>query len=259
MAEFIINEFTNEGIETVENFLKKNLKLIGKGRRSMYYLPEETGLPKHFLHDKELVREFDPNAKKIDESKKLKNNHDLGCYINYLLKDCDKTKIEASSGLWSWLGVFYLGIVCPLERGKGYRTGDMERWVLSASTKKTGEDFYRHMIRHPYRFVRDMGEKYSKVFIKKPLGVLGDSVEQTAGSQEFYWNKNFSKVVYKLYFSENSETVKKGISGTSGGLRRLKKVYNQLGVNWDLFTLNPDKTIKMLKDGYPEFHIFIDD
>ena len=44
MAEYTICEFTNEGLEKIKDFLNDNLTIIGKGRRAMNYLPEESTL-----------------------------------------------------------------------------------------------------------------------------------------------------------------------------------------------------------------------
>ena len=167
-------------------------------------------------------------------------------YLRRQLATLDKSEIDNSSGLWTWLSLFFFDQVCPRSDQGIRQPGELARHVLSQHSQK----YYRHLLAGPYRLLQLHNEK-SRVFLCGPLTEHGDFSEQLASRMQIITNRSLIEVVDALYFDSASPTPGRPKRGAltrsrAGNLRRLISVIQQFDLTYDLYAMTPTQILELL-------------
>ena len=158
--------------------------------------------------------------------------------LDELLESASISEVGSDVGLWSWLSLYFIDVVCPPNK-KGERT-PRER---AAYVPEPGNfrRYYRHLLLGPYLIYQAHRDDPTRalVLLCKPVSVIDDVVAQIAARSEYVTNPGIVGLATQLYFDPIKRTTKKGAGGKGGGSpRRLADVLKQLDLTWDLYGMS---------------------
>lgn len=167
------------------------------------------------------------------EREAFASRYELGRHVLAALKNCDFNRISYAEGLWDWLTLFYIDLLCPNDRLGRRTVFEISRYILMPEYRQ----YYRHLIREAVVQVRRNGE-YARAMLFSRAGLhgIGTIFEQVAARQDLISNPAVVELVWRLYFNPKRKTPKAGVAGTHrpGGIRRFALVLQQLSLNYDL-------------------------
>ena len=167
------------------------------------------------------------------EREAFASRYDLGRHVLTALKNCDFNRISYAEGLWAWLTLFYMDLLCPHDRAGRRTVFEISRYILMPEYRQ----YYRNLVREAVAQVRRNGE-YARAMLFSRRGIygIGTIFEQVAARQDLISNPAVVELVWRLYFNPKRKTPKAGVAGThrSGGIRRFALVLQQLSLNYDL-------------------------
>lgn len=166
------------------------------------------------------------------------------------LGNTDLFTLLPNTGLWAWL-TFILRhqLFKQLDDGT-WRVGEIHRWY--PSNPNDWQKGQRHLVRMPVLLLKSLGRSADHLLCSSP-SVLPEIREQLTSQQDMF-NPAFQGVARALYFDDETEALKRGAGGKSGGTpRRLAKVRQQLDVTWDLEDLNPERVVALLPREFSRF------
>ncbi len=176
------------------------------------------------------------------------DRYEFGCYLNELLTDLDPVAISRDQGLWSALAIVWFDLLCP-SAASGTRKVDMEyRYILSGNY----QTYYRHLVRSPWRLVRDHGENARFMLIRPkdvqyPLSIHGEILEQFGGRQRVVGSKPIIRAANAIYLDPATGRPRKGAAGAGAGAAlRFGKVVRQLDLTFDPEIMSTDEFIAIL-------------
>ena len=185
-----------------------------------------------------------PGAGEV-EMQEFPSRYELAAHVNDALQDCDFNRISYAAGLWAWLSLFYIDLLCPGDH-QGKRTVlELPRYLLTPEYR----NYYRHLIREAVVLVRRNGE-FARALLTSRAGRFRISrvFEDIASRQDLISNPGVVELVWRLYFNPKRQTVRAGVSGQNrpGGIRRLGLVLQQLSLNYDLPALTARQIAELL-------------
>jgi hypothetical protein len=231
--------FTDEGINEFRNFLVE--------------LKSNPELNKPDLSDKKYSENFEPEIT-VDENKIFSSRMELAEYLTKIFGDSGvkSQDVIANDKLWTWLTYLWFDQICPKE-GTGRKVREIVKYICSIDYKK----YYRHFIASTFRTYSTLAKENSLLFLTRPVNDHGDFIEQLASRQEIISNPNLIGVAHKLYWDNEEYKPKRGASDRKkpGNLRRLIKLFGQIELTYDIFSMNPDDIVKNLPK---EFEVWKD-
>ena len=146
-----------------------------------------------------------------------------------------------------------IGFLLPLNSGVRQKPGSLNRYVVTDGAIFTSDPFRRHLVAMPALFVRahiDDGEILDIILSQVHLGKYGDMQEQSLATQEYYYCKPFLKTLYRLYWDNERNTLKRG---ASSNVRRLIEVIGSLSFTHDFNNMSVDDIFELLPSEFDEW------
>ncbi len=222
--------FTEEGVNEFRNFLIE--------------LKNNPELNKPDLSDNKYSENFQPEIT-VDENKIFSSRMELAEYLTKIFQDAGvkSQAVIKNDKLWTWLTYLWFEQICPKE-GLGRKVREIVKYICSTDYKK----YYRHFIASTFRIYSTLGKENSLLFLNRPVNDHGDFIEQLASRQEIISNPSLIKVAHELYWDKNESKPKRGGSDRKkpGNLRRLIKLFGQIELTYDIFSMKPDEIVKTL-------------
>ncbi|MFW6025737.1 MAG: hypothetical protein ACOCRX_05280 [Candidatus Woesearchaeota archaeon] len=181
----------------------------------------------------------------IDEERKFENKIELGKYLHSKFSNlgAEKNKLSTIHGLWNWLSCEWFDQLCPIGDDGTRNVKEKVKYVYQS------RNYHRHIILSSWT-IYDMYKKYSKVILYNPLHQYGDMHEQLAAKQDVITNKGLIEAAYILYWNEEDDKIKTGVTNRDGNVRRLKKVSYQLDMTYDLHAMSGEEIISLLPEEF---------
>lgn len=222
--------FTDEGVNKFRNFLielKNNPEVI-----------------KPDLMASEYSKNFQPVVS-VDENKYFSSRMELAEYLNQIFLNAGlrAQTIVSNDKLWTWLTYLWFDQICPTN-GNVRQVRELVRYICSPDWRK----YYRHYVASSFRIYNALGKENSLLFLNRPVDDHGDYNEQLASRQEIISSPNLIKVAHTLYWDGNENRPKRGGSDRKkpGNLRRLIKLFGQIELTYDIFSMKPEEIVKTL-------------
>ena len=179
------------------------------------------------------------------EKQDFDSRYEMAMHVLDALRECDFNQINYAAGLWAWLSLFYVDLLCPVDR-QGRRTVlELPRYLLTPEYRS----YYRHLVREAVILVRKNGE-YARALLTSRTGRfrISSVFEEVASRQDLISNPGVVELVWRLYFHPKRKTIRVGVAGQGrpGGIRRFALVLQQLSLNYDLPALNAKQIADLL-------------
>ncbi len=179
------------------------------------------------------------------EHQDFASRYELAGHVLAALQDCDFNRINYAPGLWAWLSLFYVDLLCPVDRHGRRTVLELPRYLLTPEYR----NYYRHLVREAVILVRKNGE-YARALLTSRAGRfrISSVFEEIASRQDLISNPGVVELVWRLYFNPKRRTIRVGVTGQgrSGGIRRFALVLQQLSLNYDLPALNAKQIADLL-------------
>lgn len=222
--------FTEEGVNEFRNFLVE--------------LKNNPELNKPDLNDNKYSANFQPEIT-VDENKNFSLRMELAEYLTQIFRDAGvkRRAVITNDKLWTWLTYLWFDQICPKD-GTDRKVREIVKYICSTDYKK----YYRHFIASTFRIYSTLGKENSLLFLNRPVNDHGDFIEQLASRQEIISNPNLIKVAHELYWDKNENSPKRGGSDRKkpGNLRRLIKLFGQIELTYDIFSMKSEEIVKTL-------------
>lgn len=222
-----IKQFNEHGLSSFRYFLEDNQTIEPKGISMNEELTNDSRFEVSELLNKEFLSLFD-----------------FAKYLNQLNGNLHLTRFPCEQ--WSWLACSFFNVVCKKESDK---------WIMRSINRYLYEKNYRDSVQHlvavPYNAYRLHGE-YSKALLTSKSHVFPYILKEVAGRQEVFHNKGIVECIYKIFFDEKANKIKRNAADKEGPgtIRRFMQIMKQLDVNYDLFGMNGQQIMALLP---PEF------
>lgn len=225
-----VKVFTDDGVNKFRDFLiqlKTNPEVI-----------------KPDLSAKEYSENFQPEIL-VDENKIFSSRMELAEYLDqtFLNSGVKAQTIITNDKLWTWLTYLWFDQICP-KYGDVRKIRELVRYICSTDWRK----YYRHYVASSFRIYTTLGRENSLLFLNRLVDDHGDYNEQLASRQEIISSPNLIKVAHTLYWDVNENRPKRGGSDRKkpGNLRRLIKLFGQIELTYDIFSMKSDEIVKTL-------------
>lgn len=228
---------TDDGINEFRNFLIE--------------LKDNPALNKPDLSGNKYSENFQPEIT-VNENKRFSSRMELAEYLSQKFNDAGVKSqyVITNDKLWTWLTYLWFDQICPRECGIR-KVREIAKYICSTDYRK----YYRHFIASTFRIYSTLGKENSLLFLTCPVNYHGEIIEQLASRQEIISNPNLIKAAHILYWDNDSKKTKRGASGKNKGTpRRLPKVFGQIELTYDIFSMKPDEIVKILPK---EFEVWI--
>gem|GEM_PF-1578560 len=240
----VVRRFTSAGIARFRQFLEKARTDPG------------AAITQAWLHDKANAEAipglvlFSP----ISGTRRL----DAAKFVDDVLSRSGvRASLETDCEFWAWLVAANFDHLCPKDvKTLCYRVGtDCSYWIPELKNYRRR---HRHRLSGPYFAYRAHLDD-----LPSAMGVLGtrmneynDLNERVLSTEEFQTSRAINYVVTTLYYSKQSNAIKRGVSGTGEGCsRRLIDVLAQFALTYDLGALTGPQLLAMLPVEFDWFRL----
>jgi hypothetical protein len=158
--------------------------------------------------------------------------------------------LAANTGLWAWLTYVMADVLFQKKNGQ-WQLKEVHRWFPSPPNDY--QKAQRHLVRMPVLLWSSLGANADHLICNSPR-VLPEIREQLTGQRDMF-TSNFQEACRRLYFDEETGSVKRGAgSKTTGGVtRRMRDLRRQLDVTWDMTDLSPQRILDLLPAEFDRF------
>lgn len=181
----------------------------------------------------------------VDENKIFSSRMELAEYLNqiFLSAGLRAQTVISNDKLWTWLTYLWFDQICP-PKGSVRQLRELVRYICSTDWRK----YYRHYVASSFRIYNTLGKENSLLFLNRPVDDHGDYNEQLASRQEIISSPNLIKVAHTLYWDDKENRPKRGGSDRKkpGNLRRLIKLFGQIELTYDIFSMKSEEIVKTL-------------
>jgi hypothetical protein len=180
------------------------------------------------------------------------SRYDLATHVLASLSGSDLTRISFDRGLWAWLSLFYIDLLCPFQNGTR-KLKSFYRYILTSEFRT----YYRHLVREAVVLVRDHGERARLFLTSQGSGITGgEFAEAIASRPDLVSNKALVEVAWKLYFDSSKNSPKRGATTPRkpGTLRRYVAIVQQLDLNYDLQAMTAQQILALLPQEFDKWH-----
>ena len=199
--------------------------------------------PRHLLDDPAASEEMEPALALVPPA--LATRFEVGRWLETTLAPLDAAQIRNDAGLWDWLSLRLLDLVCPPDAAGHHKLGEPVRYALSTNFQKRT----RPLIRTAWFLVREHGENARFMLAGGP-DTHGALVDDLTNRQEVIGSKALIGVAARLYGHGASGPTNRKRGGT---VRRLVSVAAQLRLTWDLDSMQPDQIVALLPREFDRF------
>jgi hypothetical protein len=173
------------------------------------------------------------------------NRYDLAVHINDALSRCDFQRLSYDAGVWAWLSLFFIELLCPKDLTGARNVLAPYRYLLDEDSRKSRT----HLIREAVAAVRNHGH-FAKVLLISPRGGIKDTktLTQLASRQDLISNKAVIELAWRLYFNQRKGALRVGAASERqpGCVQRFALVLQQVGLNYDLPAMNALEIAQLL-------------
>jgi hypothetical protein len=173
------------------------------------------------------------------------NRYDLALHINNAMSGCDFQKIGYDGGLWAWLSLFHIDLLCPKDLTGARKVLAPYRYIFDQTSRKVAG----HLIREAVIAVRHHGQ-FAKVLLISPRGGIKDTktLTQLASRQDLISNRAVVELAWHLYFNQRKGALRVGAASERrpGSVQRFALVLQQVGLNYDLPAMNARQIAQLL-------------
>ena len=236
----------------------KKLNKKGISQFENYLAGGANGPPPLYLLDDPVYSEtVSAKISPPDDISVLPDRYVFGNRLNDLLKDLNPTEINMDKGLWSGLALLWFDVFCPSASGGKRTPGAEYRYILSPNYK----DYYRHLVRSPWRLVCDHGKNAKFALIapragKNPLAVNGEIFENICGRQQVLANRKIIEAANRLYFDVPKNRPKTGVAGSGkGSARRFGLIFRQFDLTYDPASMPTDALTGLLPSEFERWKL----
>ncbi len=187
------------------------------------------------------------------EQRSFETKFEAAAYLSGLLRTIVMRGDAKEQGLWSWLALFYFEQLAPPDERGLRRPREDYHYIPDWSSGWTRA---RHLLEGPYRLYQMHGE-YSRLLLYPPAHQHGQFIYDLAHRRELISNRGLMQAIDRLYWDEATSRPKRGSTtgDRPGNLRRLIRVVDQLGLNYDLYGMTGEQIAELLPS---EFDAWLD-
>ena len=185
------------------------------------------------------------------EQKPFRTRLELARYLNDIFSPVPVDDLETDRHLWTWMSLFFLDQVCPIEKTGIRKPGRDYRHILEPGYPNG----HRHLLAGAYLVytVYDLGDSLSRLLLWTRLNVESNFHHELASRQTLITNRGILEAAHLLYFSDTDGKSKRGSLQKKRGpgtLLRFIDVIQQLDLTYDLYSMSGREILKLLP---PEF------
>lgn len=226
----LVRCLTESGIEEFREYLLAN---IGKS---------DASAPTHLLTIPNHSFRF-RNADVEIEQREFQSRFE---FASYLEQRADAGGIEGTlegRGLWEWLTLFYFDQVCPVGRDGARVIRKVERYIPD----KNRGWHYRHLLKGPYDFLKDVGnQEASKLSLSGPLNNHGGVYEHLVSRPRLRSSPGVQLAARALYFDETDLKPKVGSSSGATKVQEFARLLRNMPVEFDLRTMSMESVLALI-------------
>ena len=165
----------------------------------------------------------------------LPSRFKLGLWLHQLLENprLDRGTLM-QPGLWTWLSLAMIDVICPIRDGGRAWLADDARYLFRRSDYRKS---YRHLLAGPYFLVRYHSDNVPalRAVLANPPESPGELFEQLSSRKPIFLSTSAMEVAARLFWNPDSNALRRGATTSgAGGARRLADVLMQLDVTHDL-------------------------
>lgn len=206
------------------------------------------------LNSEPYSKEFSPLIQ-IEEGKTFATKLELAEY----LFDCfqkagitrEKVLEKENKGLWIWLAYVWFD---QLTNNRTHILKREEHYICTDPSNY--RRYYIHLVAPPYNIYSLFnGSPISMLFLYNPVWEINDFTERVAANQFLISHKNVIEAIYNLYFNKEKNRPKIGATSikVKGNVRRFIKVFQQLELTYDIYSMTPEEIISLLPEEFNEW------
>lgn len=151
------------------------------------------------------------------------------------------------AGLWSWLAAKYMREITRRTEKADHVT-EIGSYVLVPGRERSS---WRHKLASPVRLYARHGEK-ARVVLAGSLHTHGDMMEQISAVKGILQSDAIMMVLDRLYWDHERNTRIEGVLSQTapGSLRHFKLVLEQIGLTFDLGSIDDEHLMSLLPAGF---------
>lgn len=231
----ILRRFNESGMEQFRNYLRK-------ARENPNVL-----VPTELLEDDVHTEVVEPTIEIEDIT--FDTRADAADFFHSKLSVLDSDTVNADSGLWTWLSLFYFDQVCPVFNGRRTVRNDYT-YIYEAGVMR---HFYRHLLYVAWR-IKQIAPVHCRLMLQSKVNVM-DKVTTEIMKRLFITRIPCAfEVLDRIYWDDSEKRPVSGVVGskiTAGNLsHRFPTRLRQLEKTYDLYSLNADQLIELLGDEF---------
>ena len=231
-----IRRFTAEGIERAKQFLAH---VRENPSASAYRVPS-----RELLFGERYSRPFEESVRV--EPRTFRTRRDAAEYFAPKLAPIRHLAVD-NARLWSWLGMYYFAKTVKVDGDKMRLSPVDETFVVEHKERRSYLLRYRHYLWGAWRLYENHGESVG-FLLDQELISFGDIAERSLGSIRLFNSTGIIQLIIRLYTHGNQQ--KRGFNRSSGGLRHLIRVLDQLERTYDVYGMSPEALIKVLPEEF---------
>lgn len=201
-------------------------------------------VPFSLLHDP-LASDPVPGSSQVEQLP-FANRYELAVHIAKALERCDLQRLSSEPGVWSWLALFHLDVLCPKDLAGSRRLLALHRYVFNPDFRTNSGHFIRDsvlaVIRHG---------THARVLLISPLGGIKDTrvLSELAYRQDLISNRSVVELASHFYWNPKRMGLRPGTASKRrpGSVQRFALVLQQLSLNYDL----PEMSARQIADLLP--------
>jgi hypothetical protein len=171
-------------------------------------------------------------------------------YLTSALDALPQSLVASSSGIWTWLSLFFFDELCPLKDGKRAITNDY-RYIFEPNNPR---HFYRHLLFIAWQ-VKRLAPQHNRLLLDVPFGRLDQVTVEVMKRLYLTRVPCIFEVLDRLYWDAGRGRARPGIVTQEivrpGDLRhRLPIRMRQLERTYDLMSLSADQLLDLLGDEF---------
>jgi hypothetical protein len=167
---------------------------------------------------------------------------ELGEYLAERLKSLPVNQLRFDAGVWDWLSLLYMDALAPRAANGARDIKQSYRYTLELKNRL----WSRHILRMSWMAVVDHGSA-ARVMLALPITKQSEVMEQLAGQQEVFGARPVIEAADRLYWDQESGTLKRGAQGKGGGTpRRLVRYMRQFRRTYDPPTMTVEQLVASL-------------
>lgn len=232
----ILREFNEAGIQAFKQFLSRRREI------------PETPIPSGLLEDSNLTAVVSPECEIA--YRHFTRRRDAADHVSSALASLPQPLVAASSGIWTWLSLFFFDELCPPKDGKREVKNDYH-YVFEP---RNSRHFYRHLLFIAWQAKR-LAPTHNRLLLDVPFGRLDQVTVEIMKRLYLTRIPCIFEVLDRLYWDDERGRARAGIvtrdTVRPGDLiHRLPIRMRQLERTYDLMGLSADQLIELLGDEF---------